>query len=162
LYSIHSCCVGNVVPFKTFVRDLLALAFLPVARVLVVYNHFLETFSTDYPEIVQLTAFQIFIRYYSSQWLANEDVMKHWNVADRGKRRTNNNLEGWHHKINEIFGPHPGLYKLMAYLVVEQMQSQVLSPTHLPSLSSIIQLQSVYSQYSVSYLQISSFINKHH
>ncbi|XP_061184450.1 uncharacterized protein LOC133192458 [Saccostrea echinata] len=75
-----------------FVRKLLALPFLPEEQIPVAFNTLKETVTSD--RLIQLT------NYKERTWI-NGDIWtpSSWTVY-RMTVRTNNDVEGWHHRIN--------------------------------------------------------------
>ncbi|XP_061184528.1 uncharacterized protein LOC133192550 [Saccostrea echinata] len=74
------------------VRKLLALPFLPEEQIPVAFNTLKETVTSD--RLIQLT------NYKERTWI-NGDIWtpSSWTV-NRMAVRTNNDVEGWHHRIN--------------------------------------------------------------
>jgi hypothetical protein len=75
----------------TYIRKLLALPFLPKEHIPGVFHHLEAKASTD--ALVRL------VGYVRSTWISGKWKPKDWTVFNQ-PHRTNNDVEGWHHRIN--------------------------------------------------------------
>ncbi|XP_031639266.1 uncharacterized protein LOC116351317 [Contarinia nasturtii] len=115
--------------FALNLRMLVALAFVPVDDVIKAYEELVETafFNSDDPKIDEL------LDYFQSTYIYRIDrkgkkqsprfAIPVWNVYENtlaGFPRTNNNVEGWHNKINSMWGKHPNLFTFIEKLKEEQ------------------------------------------
>jgi len=68
-----------------------------------------------------------FMDYVTSQWIEGRVFSQEkWNHFSNDGRRTNNNLEGWHHKINTIADKcHPNIYEVLNIIKREESVKQV-------------------------------------
>lgn len=57
-----------------------------------------------------------FLDYIRNTWLHGIYPLRLWNVHDAGRIKTNNNIEGWHRFLKELFGKHMNLWKFIAKL----------------------------------------------
>jgi hypothetical protein len=98
------------------IRQLMALAFLPVAVVRITFN----TLETQANPILQ-PVFQ----YFRQQWLTNvKPVM--WNTHNEDIR-TNNDCEGWHVRFNNaVRRHHPNVWQFLGCLRDEQASVELL------------------------------------
>lgn len=118
--------------FATWLRCLPALAFVPEDDVIESFealtqnDHFTRIVADRAPELVD---------YYEDTWLGRPHRRRAggrrappfpislWNVKDRvtqGLGRTNNAVEGWHHKMNKLVGVRaPNLFVLIKDLMKE-------------------------------------------
>lgn len=98
----------NVVfAFRSFVKMLLALAFVPVEFVEEVYDMLVKEYQESYPLLVNLPELTEFLRYFTTEWLQNK---QEWNVYELDNYWTNNALEGWHSALNKRLNAHPNLW----------------------------------------------------
>jgi hypothetical protein len=98
---------------RTVVRQLMALAFLPPALVMEAFEQ-----QRENAPIVLLPLFE----YFNNEWIPNIPL---WNVYGV-ERRTNNDVEGWHLRINKVIGRHhPNIWTLVDALKEEQSASTV-------------------------------------
>lgn len=65
-----------------------------------------------------------FLQYYHSTWVQNDQRRNMVNVHARPDRRTNNDLEGYHQKMNRAISPHLSLWQF-----IQEMQS-IYKETH--------------------------------
>jgi hypothetical protein len=57
-----------------------------------------------------------FNSYMVDQWLDNTSMKNVWNCYNE-RHRTNNGLEGWHHKLNkDVNKSHPNILELLEHL----------------------------------------------
>jgi hypothetical protein len=99
-------------PTRDTVRQLMGLAFLPADLVPQIFQQLREIASPLLAELFE---------YFSAQWLTKIPL---WNVYGV-RRRTNNNLEGWHLRFNRIVGHHhPNIWTLLNALKSEQQVSE--------------------------------------
>jgi len=105
---------------KKLVRRAAALPLVPLDKVEDVW---LETIS-DSPQGEQVVRF---MDYITTQWIEGRVFQPHvWNHFDNDGRRTNNNLEGWHHKMNNIAEKsHPNIFEVIKILKREQSVTEV-------------------------------------
>ena len=83
------------VSFFRFVRQTIALAFVPVRNVRLVWREVKATAPN-------LQRVDEFISYFEETWLVGNFPLDLWNVfkMDSNSPRTNNHIEGWHNKLN--------------------------------------------------------------
>lgn len=106
---------------RSFVRQLMALAFLPVPIVRPMFS-FLE----EHPTATSQPACSLLLSYYKDTWLNGSFPLPFWNVHNEGTR-TNNHLEGWHSKLNKAVRKiHPSVHDLVAVLKVEQGETELV------------------------------------
>ena len=97
------------------VRQLMALAFLPVAVVRITFNN-LEAQSNP--------VLQPLFQYFRQEWLTTVPTVM-WNVSHQDIR-TNNDCEGWHVRFSNAIGKHhPNIWRFMACLQSEQASVEV-------------------------------------
>jgi len=70
---------------------------------------------TSKPIIAKQDKIDDFISYFYSQWMTNSALCSiDWNHFDKVRPRTNNHVEGFHHKLGEyIDNDHPNIYSLI-------------------------------------------------
>lgn len=103
----------DVPAVKKHVRKLMALAFLPVVAVRPAFYQL-----KDDP-IVEEHGLEELFAYFERTWLGTFKPIL-WNVHDKSLR-TNNRLEGWHHRFNRYLGKHhPGVFEFILALKAEQ------------------------------------------
>ncbi|XP_046547382.1 uncharacterized protein LOC124257380 [Haliotis rubra] len=62
----------------------------------------------------------------TSTWIEGSWPLSMWNHFGNDGHRTNNNLEGWHHKINKFAKKtHPNIYELVRLIQKEQSVAEV-------------------------------------
>ncbi|KAL8568606.1 hypothetical protein ACOMHN_006270 [Nucella lapillus] len=104
---------------KTFIRKLMAIAFLPVIAVRPAV-----TTLGDEPYLVDVPQLQLLLLYYTDTWLNGSFPQSMWNVSD-ASIRTNNSVESWHSKLNSLIGrTHPNIHTLVSVLRKEQWQTE--------------------------------------
>jgi len=101
------------VTFRTAVRMILALAYLPEAEI---------------PECFQALSncsarnnylFVSFCAYFSSEWLPKRHLWSLWNRTP--EQRTNNVVESWHHRIKQkVKISHPNVWRLIQHFQEEE------------------------------------------
>jgi hypothetical protein len=93
----------------------MAIAHLPVVVVRTAYQEL-----TDSPLLVEHPTLTELSTYYANTWLNGEYELRMWNVNEE-TTRTNNSVEGWHHRLNKAVGRvHPNVLDLVENLIVEQ------------------------------------------
>ena len=98
------------------VRQLMALAFLPIAIVRLTFSN-LEAQSDP--------LLQPLFQYFRQQWLTAVPT-RLWNVSGEDIR-TNNDCEGWHVRFNNAINKHhPNIWKFLACLLNEQASVEVV------------------------------------
>jgi hypothetical protein len=111
--------------FRIRVKQLAALAFIPVADVIPVFESLATTFHND--ELVLLS-------YFESTWIGRPVPggrrlpplfpLHMWNLLDRsstGSTRTTNALEAFHHTFNSLIScQHPTIWNLLPALEKQQ------------------------------------------
>ncbi|KAL8608726.1 hypothetical protein ACOMHN_067425 [Nucella lapillus] len=108
---------------QTFVRKLLALAFLPVFAVRPAVTA-LQDELQDEPAFLEVPQLQQLLHYYINTWLNGDFPLSMWNVTDANVR-TNNHVEGWHSKLNRLIGrSHPNMHARVFVLRREQAQTE--------------------------------------
>jgi hypothetical protein len=106
------------IDIKRFIKCLTALAFLPVHRVVGAFNelrgHFFPVQANDETTI----KLNELLDYFEHTWLRNEQQIsiEMWNVSHLDDHRTNNAVEGWHHKLKITMGIKPNLWKFIKCL----------------------------------------------
>ncbi|XP_050516500.1 uncharacterized protein LOC126891368 [Diabrotica virgifera virgifera] len=89
---------------------LLAIAFIPVNNIIECF----ENLKDDAPLLV----LPLFV-YFREQWLETIDPTL-WNMYGI-RRRTNNDVEGWHNRFSRLIGKyHPNIYQFVEKLLAEQ------------------------------------------
>ena len=102
-----------------FVRKLMALAFLPIVAVRPAFVSLEGS-----PLVQQEPALSQLMTYYKDTWLDGCFPVRMWNVYS-DTIRTNNAVEGWHHKLNcDIGRSHPNVHKLVDILRKEQASTE--------------------------------------
>lgn len=101
--------------FRLLVRDIMSLAFVPTKLVLITYDGLISLYSNSFPRFLEIAAVLKFLNYFQRQWL-NEAVIGDWNLFERDKYRTNNNLEGFHYYLQLELGVHVKWWKFVAKL----------------------------------------------
>ena len=81
--------------FQKVVRHASALPMLPLDKVEDVWA---ETIA-DSPQDDKVT---LLMDYVTNTWIEGPCNPEMWNHFGNGNHRTNNHLEGWHHKINQV------------------------------------------------------------
>jgi hypothetical protein len=89
IFQVDYCQRDSV--FK-FVRKLLALPFLPEEQIPTTFYALKEAVTT--PKLLQLTD------YIERAWITNETWNRSTWTVYRMAVRTNNDVEGWHHRLN--------------------------------------------------------------
>ena len=97
----------------------MALAFLPIVAVRPAFVSLEGS-----PLVQQDPTLTPLLTYYEDTWLGGSFPVRMWNVyADT--IRTNNSVEGWHHKLNCNIGrSHPNVHKLVDVLRKEQASTE--------------------------------------
>ena len=105
----------DIICIFRMVRKLVAVGFLPI----IVVRPAFARLEAD-PIVVQHPALADLLDYYKKTWLDGDFPMCMWNVhAD--ETRTNNAIEGWHHRLNgRIARAHPNTHQLVATIKEEQ------------------------------------------
>ena len=101
---------------RIYIRKLLALAFVPIELIPQTF----QGLKYDCP--VELHAL---LNYFENYWM---EVVDHklWNMYGV-QRRTNNNLEGWHLRLNRAIGKaHANIYEFVSKLITEQGNTETL------------------------------------
>lgn len=93
----------NVAGLRDFVRKLGSLALVPLHSVNLLFQELRDAAP-------QLPAVPLLLQYFEQQWL-HRWTPEFWNVYDTEGAKTNNHLEGFHHKLNSCFNrSHPSVY----------------------------------------------------
>jgi hypothetical protein len=103
---------------------LFALAFIPTEQVVQTFEDLLID-ERSVAVIQHFPAIQNICNYYYNTWLHGQYPMEMWNVYDVGEIRTNNNIEGWHRYVRELFGKHAMLYNFIVKLHEVQKMEEV-------------------------------------
>lgn len=99
---------------RIYIRRLIALAHLPVDHMPEGYLAVISSYEDVNDNM------EIFNNYFCNQWL-NPKIIE--TVSCYNKRhRTTNKLEGWHSRINKIFGKRPNLFQFISLLKNEASQ----------------------------------------
>lgn len=99
---------------KRFLQYLYALPFLPEERMFDALQELLAQHSP--PTLVGDPRFAQLVEYYNNTWIQNDVNRRLCNVYERPERRTNNDLEGWHNKLQQMVGVHEELWTFIAQL----------------------------------------------
>ena len=75
----------------TYVRKIMALPFLPPEHIPAVFRHLEQKASTDNLESL--------VSYVRSTWIDGYFKPMNWSIFNQ-PHRTNNDVEGWHHRLN--------------------------------------------------------------
>ena len=98
------------------IRKLLALAFLPIFQIPLSFENLKSQCSQE---------LQPLFEYFESYWI-NKIEHALWNMH-KVQRRTNNNLEGWHLRLNRKVGKaHANIYEFLSNLIQEQGATETL------------------------------------
>jgi len=99
--------------FRTAVRMVLSMSFLPLSEVPACFIFLKEIF------IAQMPALSDFFTYFEATWMADCGV---WNVASRPSEiRTNNFVEGFHNRLNRNVGiSHPNIWQIIRVFQLEE------------------------------------------
>ena len=101
------------------VRRVSALPLLPLDKVEDVWA---ETIA-DSPQDDKVT---LLMDYVTNTWIEGPWNPEMWNHFGNGNHRTNNHLEGWHHKINQVAKKsHPNIFEVVGLLKREQSSVEV-------------------------------------
>ncbi|KAK3089542.1 hypothetical protein FSP39_004440 [Pinctada imbricata] len=96
---------------RTYIRQLMALPFLPPRHIPPAFDN-LSTRASS-------TSLQSLVDYMRRQWISNPVFpVDSWSVYQLTVR-TNNDIEGWHTRLNQKSGGAPGVYRLIQLLKVE-------------------------------------------
>jgi hypothetical protein len=97
------------------IRQLMAIAFCPLA----ILRNVLHQFETDAdPRLAQL------FEYFRNQWMVAVSPIL-WNVHGI-KIRTNNDLESWHSRFQNMLSKHhPNIWVFLEYVIQEQCATEV-------------------------------------
>lgn len=101
---------------RSDVRQLMALGFVPVGQIRVTFNMLRQRVEGRLGELFD---------YFENFWINN---MPHqmWNVYGV-ERRTNNDLEGWHHRFNAAVQKHrPHIFYLIECFQNEQASTEIM------------------------------------
>lgn len=106
---------GLAVPYKlpgSALRSFVKLLFaLPFAKIEDIPQAYADIVQNNMPEEFQLDPrFDRFLDYYYNTWVINIPNRIVSNVSERRDRRTNNDLEGFHHKMNLSITSHASLW----------------------------------------------------
>lgn len=97
------------------IRQLMALAFVPVVIVRIVFGQLQAASAAQLGPLFD---------YFNRQWLTNIRTSM-WNVYGV-TRRTNNDVEGWHHRLNTMLSRHhPNIWQVIRCLQDEQASMEV-------------------------------------
>jgi hypothetical protein len=108
---------------RKFVRRLFALPFLPVHLVQPAYEVLLaQAVPADLLGDANWPAFQA---YFRSTWIDNARNRHLANVFNR-ERRTNNDVEGYHQRLNKILQKHPNLWAFIQGISEMHREDKVL------------------------------------
>lgn len=113
---------SNDKKFRLAVRSLVALAFVPPNDVYLRFNTLRNSYPSDSDERKIISYF--YNNYIGYSYDEVNYPVSFWNCYDRfigNIPRTNNEVEGWHHKINSnLSGSHPTLWTCIEVLQNEQ------------------------------------------
>lgn len=121
--------------FDQFARSIMALAFLPIDDDYGGTDMIINTYNelcTRYRQQLGIAQFatadmHTFLQYIENQWLNNANIpISMWNVWERHADRTNNNVEGFHNRINLNIGNHKSLSVVCTKLIREQQHYELL------------------------------------
>ena len=94
-----------------FIRKLMALAFVPIVSLRPAFI----ALSLD-PVVARIPGIAPLLVYYEQTWFNSDFPIQMWNVFSQSTR-TNNRVEGWHHKLNRAIGhSHPNTHDLISVL----------------------------------------------
>jgi hypothetical protein len=97
---------------KSLVRDIMALAFIPLAVIQATYTELISLYREKFPEFFEIQAVSTFLPYIERQWM-KESTVKSWNLFERDGYRTNNFLEGFHWFLQCEIGVHPDFWSFI-------------------------------------------------
>ena len=123
----------NDAGFALKMRMIAAIAFVPVADVVISFEHLID--NTDFPEEVHSV-----LDYFEDTWIGrpNRRLIRRpprfdhvmWNCFDAAKfcaSKTNNACEGWHRSFSELIGAaHPTIWKFLEILKGEQARNEAI------------------------------------
>ncbi len=99
---------------RMFVRKLLALAFLPINEVEAGWQELLVELG-GMPLLTRQSLHRL-ADYFDTQWMHGNVALERWNMHNV-QRRTNNNIEGWHARMEKLVSkPHPNLHEFLNVL----------------------------------------------
>ena len=106
---------------RLFIRQLMALAFLPEWEISIYYSELKQHKPIALPQLDNL------LSYIENTWLdGGQFSPSMWSVFEVDGSRTNNHLEGWHSKFNSIISrPHPNIYQLVDAIKEEQALTEL-------------------------------------
>jgi hypothetical protein len=108
---------------RMFVRRIVALSFLPVNAITVIWT----LLCARAPR--QFTGIPEYILYAEQTWISGNALFPKqiWNQYDNMGPRTNNHLEGFHAKLNRRFScAHPNIFKLILVLMDLQKEYELV------------------------------------
>lgn len=104
---------------KKFIKMFMALPFVPVLLVRCTFEELCQKAVSKKPELA------CFTDYIKRTWINGTFPVKMWNVY-QSDIRSNNRVEGWHHKLNSSVGKvHPHIYELIMHLKNQQSETTV-------------------------------------
>ncbi|KAG0443410.1 hypothetical protein HPB47_014952 [Ixodes persulcatus] len=102
-----------------FVRQTNSLTFVPPTFVRVAWRS-LKATAPQAPGVPQL------ILYFEDNWLLGNYKIHQWNHHQNNGARTNNFMEAWHRKINNVIGKaHPNVYTFLEHIKQDEATSRV-------------------------------------
>ena len=107
--------------FKTFVRSLVAIPFLPLNQI----REALRSLAvTEFPRELESSKFKL-IEYLEKVWLVGKFPPKMWNLWGKSKELTNNRNEGYNSRVNKIVASyHPNPWILLNKVIKELLKAE--------------------------------------
>ena len=104
--------------FRLLARRSKALPLVPVDRVDDVWVDALD--AAPQGEVVVR-----YCDYVTTSWVEGPYEKPMWNHFGNTGHRTNNNIEGWHHKLNSMTSCHPNIFDFIKLIKCEQSGTEV-------------------------------------
>eukprot|EP01038_Epipyxis_sp_PR26KG_P010151 gene10151-13654_t len=170
LFSLHmqEQYNNNLHGLKEFVRKISMIGFLNpaqqpnggISHVMLMYNLLVtELFNENIVHnVVDFPQIGAFLNYFEDTWMINNVIP--WNLFHLNDNdiRTNNQLEGWHNKMNLKFNDKkPTLWKFITQIQQSQLDSEIIKTTAAEG-----QLgENVFSRRSNNQLRRNAALNAH-
>ena len=95
-FSLASAYKDRQSDTNKFFRKVISLPFVPVRYVRMAWGGLLANMPSG-------QAYDDFVTYFEGTWLNGNFSLSQWNVYMMDGPRSNNNLEGWHSRVVELF-----------------------------------------------------------
>jgi len=125
---------------RIFLQYLYALPFVRENEMHATFVDIVDRHSP--PALIGTARMNHFLEYYVNTWIVNDTYRMACNCFDRPDHRTNNQLEGWHSKLNGIVRPHQSLWRFLTNLSALHHESLQEEDNLLRNLNAAIPIRS--------------------